>query len=124
MSTTVTVKGEFKYSLRKLLAGADKSHTTFTGPGELVLAPPGLGDIVAIVLSGLEAWFVGKNAFLSCTQGVLRTYERQSLSQAAISGEGWWIYKITGAGLLWITSFGAIMKKNVSLIVFPTEVIC
>src|SRR5690606_18957920 len=45
MSPTVTLKGQVKFSLKKLVAGGDFTSSLYTGPGEVLLAPPGLGDI-------------------------------------------------------------------------------
>ncbi|KAI0873705.1 tryptophan RNA-binding attenuator protein-like domain-containing protein [Hypoxylon argillaceum] len=112
MSPTITLKGEYKFSMKKLVASGDMGHSTFIGPGELLLAPSMLGDITTIRLNGDEAWSVGKDAYVASTQGVMRDYKRQGLGKAMFSGEGLWIHKITGIGLLWITSFGAIIRKD------------
>lgn len=69
MSPTITLKGAVKFSLKKLVVGGEMSHSHYTGPGELLLAPPSLGDITNIRLEGKETWSVGKDAFLACTQG-------------------------------------------------------
>lgn len=69
MSPTMTLKGAVKFSLKKLAIGGQMSASTFTGPGELLLAPASLGDITNIRLTGSETWSVGKDAFLACTQG-------------------------------------------------------
>lgn len=114
MSPTMTVKGNFKFSMKKLLARGEMSHSTFTGPGELLLAPFALGDITTIRLTGSEHWSVGKDAFLASTQGVTKTYVSQSMSKAMFSGEGFFIYKIGGMGMCWIQSMGAIIRKDVS----------
>jgi uncharacterized protein (AIM24 family) len=114
MSPTVTLKGTVKFSMKKLIAGGEMSHSTFTGPGELLLAPASLGDITNIKLSGDDQWSVGKDAFLSCTQGIVKEYKRQGIGKAMFSGEGLFIYKMSGNGLLWITSLGAIIRKDVS----------
>lgn len=114
MSPTMTVKGNFKFSMKKLLARGEMSHSTFTGPGELLLAPFALGDITNIRLSGNEHWTVGKDAFLASTQGVTKTYVSQSMSKAMFSGEGFFVYKIGGVGMCWIQSMGAIIRKDVS----------
>ena len=90
--------------------------STFTGPGELLLAPPALGDITVLRLSGNEQWNVGKDGFLASTQGVVKEYKSQGLGKAMFSGEGLFVYKITGTGLLWMTSLGAIIRKDVRLI--------
>ena len=113
MSPTVTLKGSVKFSMTKLIAG-HISHSTFTGPGELLLAPQTLGDITSIRLSGNEQWSVGKDALLASTQGVVRDFKRQGLGKAMFSGEGLYVYKISGIGIMWITSFGAIIRKDVS----------
>ncbi|GIZ42761.1 hypothetical protein CKM354_000601800 [Cercospora kikuchii] len=48
MSPTITVKGSVQFSMKKLLARGHMSHSTFTGPGELLLGPASLGDITNI----------------------------------------------------------------------------
>lgn len=112
MSATMTLKGAMKFSMKKLIAGGDIGSSTFTGPGELILAPPALGDISNIRLSGQEQWNVGKDAFLAATQGVVKDYKSQGIGKAMFSGEGLFVYKISGNGILWITSLGAIIRKD------------
>ncbi|KAI8956959.1 DUF124-domain-containing protein [Daldinia sp. FL1419] len=113
MSPTITLKGEYKFSMKKLMAsGGEVGHSTFIGPGELLLAPGMLGDMTTIRLKGDESWSVGKDAYVASTQGVIRDYKRQGLGKAMFSGEGLWVHKISGEGLLWITSFGAIIRKD------------
>ncbi|KAH7351045.1 tryptophan RNA-binding attenuator protein-like domain-containing protein [Rhexocercosporidium sp. MPI-PUGE-AT-0058] len=112
MTPTVTLKGQVKFSMKKLLMAGEMTHSTFTGPGELLLAPPSLGDITNIRLGGNEQWSVGRDAFLACTQGVVKEYKRQGIGKAMFSGEGMFVYKISGNGLLWITSLGAIIRKD------------
>lgn len=97
------------------------AHSTYTGPGELLLAPAALGDLTNIRLTGEEQWSVGRDAFLACTQGVIKEYKRQGIGKAMFSGEGLFVYKISGVGLLWITSLGAIIRKDVSY-TFPPPI--
>jgi uncharacterized protein (AIM24 family) len=113
MSPTVTLKGVVKFSMKKLIAGGEMNHSTFTGPGELLLAPAALGDVTNIRLGGAEQWSVGRDSFLACTQGVVKEYKRQGIGKAMFSGEGLFVYKISGTGILWITSLGAIIRKDV-----------
>lgn len=115
MSPTITLKGHIKFSVKKIIAGGELSSSTFTGPGELILAPSSLGDITSIRLAGSETWSVGKDAYLAYTQGINKDYKRQGLGKAIFSGEGLFVYKVTGTGLLWVSSFGAIIRKDVSL---------
>ncbi|KAK6379030.1 hypothetical protein LTS17_006733 [Exophiala oligosperma] len=112
MSPSVTLKGAFKFSMKKMLIGGEMAHSTFTGPGELLLAPSTLGDLAMLRLSGSETWSVGRDAFLACTQGVIKEYKHQSFSKAMFSGEGLFVYKMSGTGLLWMSSFGAILRKD------------
>lgn len=115
MSSTITLTGGVKFSFKKLVAGGEMAHSTYTGPGELLLAPPALGDITILSLNGNEFWKVGKDAFLACTQGVIKDYKSQGFGKAMFSGEGLFIYHMSGTGLLWITSLGAIIRKDVSI---------
>ncbi|RYP65495.1 hypothetical protein DL770_008986 [Monosporascus sp. CRB-9-2] len=114
MSPTITLKGEYKFSVKRVISGGDIGHSTFIGPGELLLAPGMLGDITTVRLTGNEAWSVGKDAYVASTQGVIRDYKRQGLGKAMFSGEGLWVNKISGVGLMWITSFGAIIRKDLA----------
>lgn len=113
MSSTVTLKGAIKFSVKKLLAGGEMASSTYIGPGEVLLAPPTLGDITSISMSDNQQWFVGRDAFLACTQDINRDYKRQGIGKAMFSGEGLFVYKISGNGLLFISSFGAIIRKDI-----------
>ena len=114
MSPTVTLKGAVKFSMKKLIAGGEIAHSTYTGPGEILFAPNTLGDATTLRLTGKELWNVGRDAFLAATQGIVKEYKAQGFSKAMFSGEGLFVYKISGIGLLWISSFGAIIRKDVS----------
>lgn len=119
MTPTVTLKGSVKFSFKKLIAGGEMAQSTYTGPGELLLAPAALGDIVPIRLDGQQTWSVGRDAFLSCTQGVVKDYKSQGFGKAMFSGEGLFVFKISGQGVLFVTSLGAIIQKNVWLLFRP-----
>ena len=58
------------------------SESTFTGPGEVMLAPSTWGDIVPIHLDGQATWSVGRDAFLACTNGIVRSTKSQGFSKA------------------------------------------
>lgn len=89
------------------------AHSTYTGPGELLLAPSVLGDITPLRLHDDTEWRIGRDAFLAVTSGVEKTYKAQNFSKAMFSGEGLFTYKMKGEGLVWLQSFGAIIKKDV-----------
>lgn len=115
MSPTMTLKGAIKFSLKKALTGGAMSKSHYTGPGEILLAPASIGDITIIKLAGKETWSVGQDAFLACTQGIVTEYKSQGIGKGMFSGEGLFVYKISGTGVLWVTSFGAIIRKDVSV---------
>jgi uncharacterized protein (AIM24 family) len=114
MSPTITLKGEVKFSMKKLVTGGHMSVSSYTGPGELLLAPAALGDISSIRLTGNETWSVGKDSFLACTDRVVKEYKSQGISKMMFSGEGWFTYRVSGQGIFWMSSFGAIIRKDVS----------
>ena len=39
MGPEVTLKGKFKFSFKKMFTGGDMAISTYTGPGEVLLAP-------------------------------------------------------------------------------------
>jgi uncharacterized protein (AIM24 family) len=126
MSPTVMVKGSINFSLKTVISGSYMLlQSTFTGPGEILIAPNMLGDITTIRLSGDEEWNIGKENFLASTQGVTRDLKRQGIGKALFSGEGLFVFRIGGTGVLWITSLGAIIRKDVCweiLLKLPPEI--
>ncbi|KAK3402745.1 tryptophan RNA-binding attenuator protein-like domain-containing protein [Sordaria brevicollis] len=114
MSPSVSLKGAYKFSMKKLVAGGEMGTSTFTGPGELLLGPAMLGDITSLRLDGSQTWSVSHDGYLASTMSVIKDYKRQGLGKAMFSGEGLWVYKISGTGLLWLTSFGAIIRKDLA----------
>ncbi|THC90458.1 hypothetical protein EYZ11_010080 [Aspergillus tanneri] len=112
MSDKITLRGSVKFSLKKMFVG-EMTLSTYTGPGELLLAPSTLGDIIVLRLSGSDSWKVGKDGFLAATSGIGKDYQSQGLTKGVFSGEGFFVYKMTGTGLVWLQSFGAIIKKEI-----------
>ena len=112
MSPTMTLRGEFKFSVKKMIAGAELGQSHYVGPGELLLAPPMLGDVTTIRLDGTTQWTCGHDAYLASTQGVHKDHKRQGLGKAMFSGEGLFVYKMSGTGIVWVSSFGAIIRKD------------
>jgi hypothetical protein len=113
MSPTLTLRGSIRFSLKGVISGTQITQSTITGPGEVLVAPPMLGDIATVQVTDGEEWSVGKDAFLASTQGITRDMKRQGIGKAIFSGEGLFVFKIGGVGTLWITSFGAIVRKDV-----------
>jgi uncharacterized protein (TIGR00266 family) len=78
------------------------------GPGEVLLAHASPGGIMDIVLDGSYGLLVQKNGFLAATQGVEVSTKMQSLGKGLFSGEGFFIVNITGKGVCFVSSYGAI----------------
>ncbi|KAJ5692537.1 hypothetical protein N7462_001960 [Penicillium macrosclerotiorum] len=114
MSTTMTLRGVVSFSIKKFLGGGNYGMSHYTGPGELLLAPSVLGDLFVLRIDGTPQteWTISRECFLAHTNGVEHKHESQGLMKGFFSGAGFFIYKITGHGLLWIQSFGAIIKKE------------
>ncbi|KAG8935837.1 hypothetical protein FRC02_006083 [Tulasnella sp. 418] len=112
MAASVQITGKMKLSFRKMLTGGEMTSSTFTGPGEVLLAPEIWGDIVPIYLDGQTEWNLSRDAFLASTMGVTKTSKAQSFGKAMFSGEGLFVHKASGVGMLWIQSLGAIVQKQ------------
>lgn len=84
MSGTVQIKGGFKkkISLGAVLTGGELSESSFTGPGEVLLAPEIWGDVFAIsVQPDAPLWSVGKGGYLASTVEVSLSTKSQGLKQ-------------------------------------------
>jgi len=51
MQPSVQIRGNFKFSFKKMVSGGEMSESWFTGPGDVILAPEVWGDIVPIQVS-------------------------------------------------------------------------
>ena len=114
MSPSITLQGKVKFSVKKIFTGGEMAESIYTGPGEVSLAPTLFGDITTIHIDGDQGWNLGKDAFLACTGGVVKETKSQGLGKALFSGEDLFIYRVSGQGMLWTTSFGAIVMREVS----------
>lgn len=103
------VQGGLGKALGRLLTGESFFQTTFTavhGAGEIMLAPPGPGDIIA--LNPGAGMVVTTGNFLAGDVG-LQTETGASM-KGFFSGEGLFLSRIRGDGLLLVGSFGAIHR--------------
>lgn len=115
MSPSIKLTGKINVTWKKLISRGSLGKSLFEGPGELLLAPSVLGDITVLRLDGRQKWKVGRDGFLAATRGVDYDEKLQNLLKAWFSGEGLWVSEFVGEGLLWIQSFGAIIRKDVSV---------
>ncbi|OAA37966.1 DUF124 domain-containing protein [Beauveria brongniartii RCEF 3172] len=123
MSPSMTLRGELKFSVKKMISGAELGQSHYIGPGELLLAPPMLGDITTIRLDGTAQWTCGHDAYLASTQGVHKDHKRQGLGKAMFSGEGLFVYKMSGTGILWLADGEKYIIDNGHLVAWNTKYI-
>jgi uncharacterized protein (AIM24 family) len=63
-------------------------------------------------LDGNVQWNVGKGGFLAMTEGVIKDTKSQGFSKGMFSGEGFFVNRISGVGILFVTSLGAIVQRS------------
>jgi uncharacterized protein (AIM24 family) len=114
MAGTIQLTGQVKLSFKKMLTGGQMASSTYAGHGKVALAPLLQGDIITLHVDGRTPWKVGKDAFLASTSGVTKDTKSQGFTKAMFSGESLFVYHIAGQGLLWLTSYGAVDKLDVS----------
>lgn len=114
MAGTVALTGKTKFSISKMLTGGEMHESSYTGRGEVVLAPTLPGDIVAVPVDGRTPWRIGKDAYLASAGDVIKENKMQGLSKALFSGEDLFVYNVHGNGIMWLKSFGAITRRDVS----------
>lgn len=109
MSANLKLDGKVKLT-NMLLPGTAFSSCVSApnGPGELILAPPMMADVMPLHLNPGTEWIVGENCFLGYTPGVQKSTKMQGFGKALFSGEGLFVTKLSGTGVAFITSLGAI----------------
>jgi len=101
-------------SLKAAVGGESFFATLFTaetGGGELVLAPSVLGDILKMELTGNTIYAEG-GAYLAGSPGL--DLSTKGSFKAMISGEGLFLQKISGTGIVFLNSFGAVFEKTLA----------
>jgi uncharacterized protein (TIGR00266 family) len=110
------MKGGLMGALKRKLAGESIFQTTFTArggvPGEVLLAPPCPGDIAALQLSG-NTYLVQSSSFLA-SDITLQMDTKFAGAKGFFAREGLFMIQISGTGRLFISSFGAIVKKTLA----------
>lgn len=109
MSANLKLEGKVK--LKNMFTPGKTFSSIVTapnGPGELILAPPMMADVMPLHIGGGAEWIVGERCFLGHTPGVQKSTKTQGLGKAIFSGEGLFVTKLSGNGVAFITSLGAI----------------
>jgi uncharacterized protein (TIGR00266 family) len=86
-------------------------YTAEGGPGELVLAPATPGAILSFEMTGNTIFAQGGAYIAGSTDLELST---QGSVKALVSGEGLFLQKISGVGTVFLSSYGAVMEKELA----------
>lgn len=114
MAGTVVLEGKTKFSFGKLFTGGEMHESKYTGRGRVALAPTLSGDVITLPVDPSSRWRIGRDAFLACTADVSKERKSQGLGKALFSGEDLFVYQVHGNGLMWLKSFGAVDRIDVS----------
>jgi uncharacterized protein (TIGR00266 family) len=109
------MKGGLMGALKRAAGGESAFVSTFTargGPGEVTLAPGSPGDIAAIELSN-QLFYVQSSSYLAGDAGLV-VDTRWGGAKTFFGGEGLFVLQVSGAGLLLLSSFGAIHRKRLA----------
>ena len=120
---TVSLKADHDITFKKLFTGGQIWQNTYTGPGSLTLAPVLLGEIVTLSVDGSAGnlpWSVSKHTYLAKTAGVKIDTKSQGLGKALFSGTDLFVYLLEGIGLVWLSTFGSVHKREVCPITCPS----
>jgi uncharacterized protein (TIGR00266 family) len=107
------MKGGLVGALKRAVGGESAFVSTFTargGPGEVTLAPGSPGDIAGIELNN-QAFFVQSSSYLAGDVS-LTVDTKWGGAKSFFGGEGLFVLQVYGAGLLLVSSFGAIHRKR------------
>ncbi len=115
MSPTLDVgsamSGGLLGGLGRMISGESLFLQTLTaqrGAGSVYFAPATPGDIAAVELEAGEGLTIQRGGFLACTEEVEVSTQMQNIAQGLFSGEGFFVLKARGPGLIFLESFGAI----------------
>lgn len=96
---------------RSVLAGESFFQSTYTaegGAGEILLAPATPGDIMGVELNN-QSFMVQKGSYLAGATALQLETKFAGLSNI-VAGEGAFMVRVSGTGLLLLSSYGAIHK--------------
>ncbi|MGB0387400.1 MAG: TIGR00266 family protein [Ardenticatenaceae bacterium] len=115
MSNTIDVEGKLDGGLfggvGRFLSGESfffQELVARRGAGHVLLAHATPGEIQALELDGSTPYILQKDGFLAGSESLSVSTKMQNLAQGFLSGEGFFVIKISGHGTLFISSYGAI----------------
>src|ERR687883_1353152 len=110
------MKGGLFGAIKRAAGGESAFISTFTargGSGEVTLAPGAPGDIAAIEMRN-QTFFVQSSSYLAGDASLV-VDTKWGGAKSFFAGEGLFVLSVTGAGLLLVSSFGAIHRKRLGV---------
>ncbi len=117
IDVTGAVEGGFLRGFARMLAGEKfffQYLTASRGAGEVLLGHSLPGSIVDVELDGTYGLRIQKDGFLAATEGVEVNTQMQNLMQGIFSGEGFFVLNVSGKGLVFLSSYGAVHAINLA----------
>ncbi len=117
IDVTGAVEGGFLRGFARMLAGEKfffQYLTASRGAGEVLLGHSLPGSIVDVELDGSYGLRIQKDGFLAATEGVEVNTQMQNLMQGIFSGEGFFVLNVSGKGLVFLSSYGAVHAINLA----------
>jgi uncharacterized protein (TIGR00266 family) len=117
VDVTGGVEGGILRGLARMFAGEKfffQYLTASRGEGEVLLGHALPGGIVDVKLDGSYGLRVQKDGFLAATEGVEVNTQTQNLFQGIFSGEGFFVLNVSGKGVVFLSSYGAIHTINLA----------
>lgn len=120
MNANIDVEGKMEGGIlsglaRKFLTGESMFFQELIarrGAGEVLIGHQLPGGILDIELDGSYGLIVQKDGFLASTEGVQVETKTQNLAQGFLSGEGFFVLRIHGRGIVFVSSYGVIHPIN------------
>jgi uncharacterized protein (TIGR00266 family) len=109
------LKGGLLGSMGRALAGESLVLNTFTaerGPGELMLAPGGAGDVIHHRVRGASL-MLQRGAYIAHTEGV-EINAKWGGARGFFSGQGLVLLRASGSGDVFFSTFGAMLELDVT----------
>lgn len=121
MSDTVKLKskmdgGFFRAVSRKVFSGEKFFFQQFEskgGSGDILLAPSYIGDVDFILIGSGEEYTIQKDGFLASTMGIDISAKVQKISRGLFSGEGFFVLKAVGEGVIFVNGFGSLSRVDI-----------
>ncbi len=114
ISLKTEMKGGFMGALKRKVLGGESffvsNYVAEGGSGEVTLAPAVPGDVIGLELNN-ETYFVQSGSYLAGDMR-LEIDTKFGGAKSFFAGEGLFLLKVSGSGLLVLTSYGAIMEKK------------